>query len=812
MPLKNLIANIIEVRNERVKELKEKRKKLDDIRKNLYQIQEKAAIYLKDTNFDRFFECNQGLKRLLQEPELLRKMIEAYEKAIREFDRLISRFERQSVNISVIGDSRAGKSKFLQIVSGLKDEPNSKCIPSFDGSFCTGVSSIIENSAKIEEYKVKGVLTFKTEKEIIAEINDKLGRITGDKVQINSLTDVTALSSAQLEKNLSGIYEKGNITDFIEMYVTNYKEWVPFINLTQQDFDKMNTYKLTNDESNEKNFICTDPSELQKYVAKHDGGYDKELKGTDATLLYRYIAVKRVVIYTHFPVTDVSQIRLIDTVGLGDTAVGTTEKMYESIDKESDAVLYFFRPQCGKGGMIDDRTYDILNRQLYPRYQEDHTKWWMAVLINDDGTNTAECERFSIEFEKKAPDMSKNVVFKEIINVTDSEKVRDKCITPLLNSISEHLEELDQRFEKNAREKMAAANRLLTEAQEKILEIQVPALEDIIQSKFKDIFSNFIKSIDELKKKYRGNDENGNEKGRQTFLEESLKRVERLIENKTENKQEHHAAGSALMFKMPKDTQVSDAQQKDAQEKHEKAQITTASICNSLAHISEPDSRRSCALGELQHIVRNIGNRESEELSEIEKGFKKELAELFLEKFEFDRTKCPAPSSDTFFPDMAKRLFGEKKDFELFKDVFLSVHQFKLNETTGITKLLFNEKAEICFTNAEEVNKDIHLENNSSKLDPLVDEMNQRIGIFVEKVTSSELCKNSKVVPISQQIACELSYFLRSFDVIYHREWANVLETQLKKGYIFVNERQEIKELAGNYNDFKSLLDQTFGI
>ena len=58
-------------------------------------------------------------------------------------NRLFQRFNRDSINISVVGRARQGKSTLLQRISGL----DASVIPASDGGDCTGTTSIICNES-----------------------------------------------------------------------------------------------------------------------------------------------------------------------------------------------------------------------------------------------------------------------------------------------------------------------------------------------------------------------------------------------------------------------------------------------------------------------------------------------------------------------------------------------------------------------------------------------------------------------------------------------------------------------------------------
>ena len=796
MVISEVIGRIIKDRQGKGEALKAKRNELADIEQKLMLLEEKLTLAANDVNFNKMLESNPWLMKLMGNLELVRKSIEAYKNAVKELDHLISRFGRDTVNISVVGDSRAGKSRFLQTVSGLDNE----CIPSFPGSFCTGVSSIIENNNNIRG--VEGIFTFKTEAEILTEINRKFKDITGIENRFQSLDQVGSQSPSELSNYMTGnaiLGERGFVLDFIKMYVENFNIWYPYI---QKDSNR--------NETEEGKLICTEPSEIQKYVAKHDGG-TSDAHGADAIPFYRYIAVKQAEIYCNFELMDVNQIRLVDTVGLGDLADGTTEKMYEAIDSYSDAVLYFFRPQADHGGIIDTRMYDILNRKLYPRYMNEDMRWWMGVIVNHDGTNWNECIKFLDTFEDKAADMAQNVVFKEVIDVSEKNEVRVKSIMPLLESLSRHLRQVDERIETAAKNKVRDANALFSKLREGCSAVCVPVQEDIVSQKFPEVFQSFIDDI-------RGICDNYHKEGsklRDEFWEESLQQVGALKE-----------AGEG--------------------------KISTVSICWPLRYATERSSMYSRAFGELQRVVRNIGSRRSTKLDEIERTFKQQLAVAFLDKFKFEKEKCPAPESDTFFLEMADQLFGERQELVVLRDAFLSVHTFKLSETKGVLKLLFNEEAEKCFNvitetiKKETVDTDLSAErsglvksgvplmqampqkvvqregtvhpvkendkaeeqDNNKETDWLVRKMNQQLDLFIQSIKDSDIYKISHLIPISRQIESEIYYFLRFFDFCYHREWSDVLNRQMREGNVFVSERQTINNLSDKFEQLRQVIDQ----
>ena len=116
----------------------------------------------------------------------------------------------------------------------------------------------------------------------------------------------------------------------------------------------------------------------------------------------------------------------------------------------------------------------------------------MGVIVNHDGTNWNECIKFLDTFEDKAADMAQNVVFKEVIDVSEKNEVRVKSIMPLLESLSRHLRQVDERIETAAKNKVRDANALFSKLREGCSAVCVPVQEDIVSQKFPEVFQSFI--------------------------------------------------------------------------------------------------------------------------------------------------------------------------------------------------------------------------------------------------------------------------------------------------------------------------------
>lgn len=800
--MNNIISDIITARQSKVEALRVKRNELAAIRENLEKLLRMGENVRQDASFQKVWKYNPWLQALLEKPKDVQECAAQYAAAIGELDRLIGRYGRESVNIAVVGDSKAGKSLLLQTISGLGNE----CIPSFKGSFCTGVSSVIENNCELDPGQARAVITFKTEEEILEEINGRLDKITNGSLRFGTLAELGRQPAEQLKSKMMNTAlegEKGHISDFLEMYVEHFAQWQKHIRPTGSEPEALvETF--------------TDPKVIQTYVAKHDGG-DQENGGVGFTSFYQYIAVKKAVIYCRFRLTDVNQLRLVDTVGLGDPVDGNTVgKMYAAIDTESDAALYLFRPIANKGGMIDDWTYDILNHELYPRYKNAEMEKWMGVVINYDGTNLNECKAFLTKLQENAPEMAQNVAFTEIIDVSKEEDVRLYSLIPILESLSQNLSSIDARIEQGAKSLIHRANKSLTALKEGCREVRIPTQEDLIFDNRKKAFSDFVGKVRTLTDSGRSlKDE---------FLQKSLEQVEALKEKRT------------------------------------------AEICGMFDYAPAPSSRQYLAFGELQRTVRQIGSRSDQDLDKAERELKTQLAKYFLESFGFEENKCPGAESETFFQEMAERLFGSNTELQMLKDAFLSVHTFKLNETKGMTKILFNEKVDE-YLNCETMSqKDAaasekaktsyekadmgqipphplrygvpqkgaapamphyaagaqtpgngsggnqtggEKHTDSGEKDILTRKMNRQLDQFVAGIKNSEFYRIANSTSISRQIDSELRYFLHFFDVCYQVEWTIVLNQQLRDGNIFASKKQDMDKLSEKFEQLRRLANQS---
>lgn len=337
-------------------------------------------------------------------------MLLQIQRCMQECERLEKRFNRESINISVIGRARQGKSRLLQSISGLSDE----VIPASNGGDCTGAKSVIANKAGKTHAKV----IFYNEVELIEQVQkylDAVGinRHIGSVAQIQDLqSDIDQYASVLNTKTGS----QQSLFYHLRKYVEHYVDYAHFIGTSKDNVSE---------------------SEIRNYVAQ----YDAERKPT-----FVFLAVKEVEIYTQFPIKDAEQIVLVDTIGLGDTSLGIREKMIRTLRDDSDAAILVRLPSANGDGIRveDDELYDLICEAMGT---EALNKWLFFAL------NVAEVLHNSHAgdaMEKALKDRKLNYAFVQKVDCGNSKAVEQDLMLPILEYLIANLGDVDANLMQSA--------------------------------------------------------------------------------------------------------------------------------------------------------------------------------------------------------------------------------------------------------------------------------------------------------------------------------------------------------------------------
>ena len=323
-------------------------------------------------------------------------------------EQLKIRFSRKQIHISFVGRAGQGKSLVMQNISGLSGE----IIPSSNGEDCTGAKSIITNSG---DDTVTAEITFYTRKEYKDIVNKYLSEIFGkDVYEIDSVDEIEGLKQKQLQSKIDiTSAQKQSLYLQLEKYIEHSAEVIPLLGSVKK----------------------IPAEEIESYVAQYNSKY-KEQK------YFIYLGVKVANILCAFPYKDCGKIVLVDTIGLGATALDIREQMLETVSNDSDVILLMTRPDAQRP-RIEQDDIDIVN-DISKKMTADYTRrmlFWIINEVNSDVSNNTAGIPFIMETLKKMPDFP--VADKLRVDCKDKETVEKKLLVPVLEKLSSNLPEMD---------------------------------------------------------------------------------------------------------------------------------------------------------------------------------------------------------------------------------------------------------------------------------------------------------------------------------------------------------------------------------
>ena len=331
-----------------------------------------------------------------------------YQDYLEELKKLENRFGRDTLNISFVGAAGQGKSCVLQRISGLAGD----VIPSAAGSDCTGAKSIISNVTNSAE--VTAEITFYSVEEIIDIVNGYLTEITGSAgYNVRTLNQVSEIPIGAIEELVHfNADAKGKLKQ-LRKYVDHLAEVSGNIGQTK----------------------IIGKNDIEKYVAQHSCV-------DDAIQYYDYLCVKCADIRCQFPKKDAGRIVLVDTKGLGDTAMKVDENMLYAPENDSDAIILMYRPDALRAG-LRQQEIDIIQKiadKITPQYCEQLLFWVVNRVKSGEGNNLAVIDNAKAEIvNSKMPVAG---VFD--VDCGDAEEVERKLLEPVLSGLTERIEAVDE--------------------------------------------------------------------------------------------------------------------------------------------------------------------------------------------------------------------------------------------------------------------------------------------------------------------------------------------------------------------------------
>lgn len=275
----------------------------------------------------------------------LRVVSENVRKVLASYDKVKSRFSRDSLCIGIGGAARMGKSTFLQSVTGLEDTQ----IPTSDKYFTTATRSQIVNSP--------------TENVAIADFHTEssfLSKVIWPMCETIGLSRPMSLEEFRTAKLLLPPETRNNqgASDVLQRL--------------RDAQSQLSTYERYLTGERGKRIPL---SELRPFVAYPDPQNDKIVKAGP------YLAVADIVIRVAFPSTDIAKLRVVDLPGLGEAGRNLAKVQTEGMADVCDVTFLVKRPNDAniEWNETDTNALDAMGDAV--PLLDDQTKY-TAILAN----------------------------------------------------------------------------------------------------------------------------------------------------------------------------------------------------------------------------------------------------------------------------------------------------------------------------------------------------------------------------------------------------------------------------------------------
>lgn len=395
--------------------------------------------------------------------------------------KLKARFNRDTLNIGVVGRARQGKSRLLQSLTQLTKAE----IPDGDRQHCTGVRSTIYHQSEINPY---GKVVFYTEQSLLTDVIAPYYEELNLGEAPASMNDFITHSLSPLPEELRAFAEPKAKYEYLRRYRSKYDKYRPLL-------QKESPYEI------KKN-------QIREYVAQDNLGGER--------VYFNYLAVKEVEIFCSFLNDSITQVALIDMPGLGDTGVGAEERMIQSLGQDVDILLFVRMPKAsGDSWMdVDVKLYDTALKSLVDLPID---QWAFQVINRTDqssknGDNSNNCEDLKRDIAS-----SINVVDSHIINCSSTEE-SSKLLSSVLNYLIDNIQRLDRQYSQARQQSLLL---LQARCQDILLKAQ-PTLARFVghDQLYSELFRDFWKNL-----RFELNKFKAQVKAKQGSEDEEFKRV-----------------------------------------------------------------------------------------------------------------------------------------------------------------------------------------------------------------------------------------------------------------------------------------------
>lgn len=366
----------------------------------------KAKIAVSD-NYKMLFQNKPEILERIAGVSI-KEFYDAYQTYESKLKHLEERFSRKELHISFIGRAGQGKSLIMQNISGL----GKNVIPSSEGGDCTGAKSIITNDGNATSVHAK--IEFFSENEMIEIVNTYLDRISHGSFHVGSVNDIKNLPINELKKSLDDSQVEENVL------IPQLEKYVKHIGDFESDLGKTKDVQ---------------EKDIEKYVAQFKNG-------DTSTKYFNYLGVKLANIICRFPKADAGKIVLVDTIGIGDTSIGTEDKMLDTVENDSDAIILMFRPDSLRPRLSNDEIYIVnkVSKRITPDYSREMFFWLLNKVTAAKGENV----RFISEVKAQITERKFPVAQVLEVDCSDPSEVEKQLLNPVLNQLTNRISVVDE--------------------------------------------------------------------------------------------------------------------------------------------------------------------------------------------------------------------------------------------------------------------------------------------------------------------------------------------------------------------------------
>jgi hypothetical protein len=362
---------------------------------------------------------------------------------------LIVRLSRPTLNIGVVGRMGQGKSTFLQRLSGLSDDE----IPARKGGACTAVRSTIYH----HEGETKASVTFHSEHSFLQEVIGPYYEALGFA---NPPANLDVFASALLPMEPTGVTLQtmyGHLKDDYQKNLAHYRNYLKDSSPRTIDIPK---------------------EQIPTYVVQQRDGHNR-------LTTFNHLAVREVNIRCRFKQSGVNKLGLVDVPGLGDTRLGDTKLILETLGREVDAVLFLRRPdsQRYQWDRDDLGLYDLAAQAL-PNLA---ARSFMLMNYQRIGEGNLEA------CQKMQSDLGKIKVVECLLADCDDAQKANGVLDQVLQYLDREILNLEEQHAQTCQTKLMALHETLNKNLSQVNSVSSAANQE--QKLFRRLFKQFMEDL-----------------------------------------------------------------------------------------------------------------------------------------------------------------------------------------------------------------------------------------------------------------------------------------------------------------------------